>query len=258
MNSWLFLCLSALLAGIVNSIAGGGTLLTFPALLWVLGSTPMASVIANATSTITVFPGSVASAWGYRQELKQVKPWLLMLTIPSFAGAMLGTWLVAQRDPEEFRQLVPWLILGATILFILQPLLNKWTKGSAVLRTQMSRGSILFVLVFQFLIALYGGYFGAGIGILMLSTLSVLGIQDIHHVNALKTYLASAINFISVLMFIGYGLVEWKLAIPMMVSSIAGGYFGARVARRLNRQWVRYIVIAIGLVVGSYYLYQSK
>jgi uncharacterized membrane protein YfcA len=92
----------------------------------------------------------------------------------------------------------------------------------------------------------------------MLSTLSVLGIQDIHHVNALKTYLASAINFISVLMFIGYGLVEWKLAIPMMVSSIAGGYFGARVARRLNRQWVRYIVIAIGLVVGSYYLYQSK
>jgi uncharacterized membrane protein YfcA len=111
--------------------------------------------------------------------------------------------------------------------------------------------------LFQFFIALYGGYFGAGIGILMLTALSLLGIQDIHHLNALKTYLASAINLISVAMFIAFGLVDWSLAGPMIFSSIAGGYLGARVARRLNRKWVRYIVIAIGLTVSAYYLIQQ-
>jgi len=256
MNSWIFLCVSAFLAGAVNSIAGGGTLLTFPALLWVLGPASVSSVIANATSTVAIFPGSVASAWGYRQELKLVRHWLIRLTIPSFAGAILGTALVAQRDPNEFRVLVPWLILGATLLFIAQPLLAR-VKG---LRTEpnenLTKIGYASIVVFQFFIALYGGYFGAGIGILMLSALSLLGIQDIHRLNALKTYLASAINLISVAMFIAFGLVDWSLAGPMIFSSIAGGYLGARAARRLNRKWVRYMVIAIGLTVSFYYLIQ--
>ena len=186
-----------------------------------------------------------------------VRIWLFRLTIPSFAGAILGTALVAQRDPEEFQALVPWLILGATLLFIAQPLLTRFKGLGSDPKDSLSNTGYASVVVFQFLIALYGGYFGAGIGILMLTALSLLGIQDIHHLNSLKTYLASAINLISVAMFIAFGLVDWSLAGPMIFSSIAGGYLGARVARKLNRKWVRYIVIAIGLTVSAYYLFQQ-
>ncbi|AMV33362.1 hypothetical protein VN12_14645 [Pirellula sp. SH-Sr6A] len=257
MTSWIFLCVSALLGGMVNSIAGGGTLLTFPALLWALTGVPQGSVIANATSTVALFPGSVASAWGYRQELARVKGWLLLLLAPSFAGSVLGTILVAKRDPDEFKALVPWLILGATVLFILQPVFGKLvSRKKDSVQSLTIRGKILVVL-FQFTIAVYGGYFGAGIGILMLSALSVLGIQDIHDLNALKASLASAINFISVTMFIGFELVNWRLALPMIFSAIVGGYAGARIARKLNRNWVRFIVIGIGLTVSAYYLWRS-
>lgn len=257
MTPWIFLCISALLGGMVNSIAGGGTLLTFPALLWALAGLPNGSVIANATSTVALFPGSVASAWGYRQELARVKSWLVLLLAPSFVGSVVGTILVAKRDPDEFKALVPWLILGATVLFIVQPLFGKMVGRKKEASESLSvRGKILVVL-FQFTIAIYGGYFGAGIGILMLSSLSILGIQDIHDLNALKASLASAINFISVAMFIAFGLVNWKLAIPMIIAAIIGGYAGARIARKLNRNWVRFIVIGIGLTVSAYYLWQS-
>jgi uncharacterized membrane protein YfcA len=125
---YLLLCGAALLAGMVNAVAGGGTLLTFPSLLWVLGPSAAAAVIANGTSTITVCPGSIASAWGYRRELASMKGWILPLLIPSILGSGLGTWLVARRDPEEFQHLIPWLIFLATVLFLLQPWLARWLK----------------------------------------------------------------------------------------------------------------------------------
>jgi uncharacterized protein len=149
--------------------------------------------------------------------------------------------------------LVPWLILGATTLFIIQPTLGKWLK-KVTNQERSSKSALAAVIGFQFLIALYGGYFGAGIGILMLAALALLGIPNIHHINALKTYLASTINFVSVGLFIWYGLVDWKLAIPMIVASIFGGYIGARLARRLDKDVVRTIVIVIGLTVSGYYL----
>lgn len=246
------LCLAAALGGAVNSVAGGGTLLTFPALTLVLGPTGPAVVTANATSTVALFPGSVASIWGYRRELSGMLPWIKPLILPSLIGAAIGTELVVLRDPNEFKTLVPWLILTATTLFLLQPVISRWTgigKPHAT-PTLWARAGII---AFQFLIALYGGYFGAGIGILMLSALALMGISDIHKMNGVKTLLASTINGVSVGLFIWNGNVNWSLAGPMIASSIMGGYVGASVARRLNKNLVRYTVIAIGMVLSACY-----
>jgi len=248
----VILCLAAMLAGVVNSVAGGGTLLTFPALTLVLGPTGPATVMANATSTVALFPGSLAAIWGYRREVSGMWPWIRPLIVPSLIGAAIGTALVAQRDPKEFTRLVPWLILVATTLFLMQPMISRWT-GIGQPHAVPSLASRLGIVGFQFLVALYGGYFGAGIGILMLSALALMGIADIHRMNGVKTVLASAINGVSVGLFIWYDKVNWTLAIPMIVSSIIGGYVGASVARKLNKNFVRYAVIAIGMVLSGYY-----
>lgn len=246
------LCVAAALGGAVNSVAGGGTLLTFPALLLVLGGSPAASVVANATSTVALLPGSVAGVWGYRRELAGAKKWLVPLVVPSLLGAAIGTWLVAKREPREFQVLVPWLILIATTLFLLQPSITRWT-GIGKAHSVPSRTSQIAIIGFQFLIAVYGGYFGAGIGILMLSALALMGISDIHQMNGIKTALASTINGVSVVMFIYLGKVNWSLAIPMAVASIAGGIAGASLARRMNKNVVRYGVVTIGLSLTAYY-----
>jgi len=246
------LCVAAALGGAVNSVAGGGTLLTFPALLLVLGASPVASVAANATSTVALFPGSVAAVWGYRRELAGAKKWLIQLVLPSLLGAAIGTWLVSKREPREFQLLIPWLILIATTLFLLQPNITRWT-GVGKPHSVPSRLSQLVIIAFQFLIALYGGYFGAGIGILMLSALALMGISDIHQMNGIKTILASTINGVSVVMFIQFGKVNWSLALPMAAASIAGGIAGASLARRMNKNAVRYGVVAIGMSLSTYY-----
>lgn len=242
------LCASALLAGIVNSVAGGGTLLTFPVLVWALGS----AVGANATSTTALFPGSIAAAWGYRRELAAERRWILPLLIPSLLGGLLGTWLVVSQQEKVFEQLVPWLILLATFLFQLQPLITRWT-GIGQPHQQPSTMVFAGIIGFQFLVALYGGYFGAGIGILMLSSLALMGVGDIHRMNALKSLFASAINGMSVVLFIAYNKVDWKYAVQMIACAIVGGFLGASVARRLNKNYVRYSVIAIGVVLSVYY-----
>lgn len=246
------LCSSAVLAGIVNSVAGGGTLLTFPALTLVLGPSAAATVMANATSTVALCPGSIASIWGYRRELAGTGPWIRLLIIPSLIGGIIGTCLVAQRDPEEFQRLVPWLILTATTLFLLQPAISQWT-GIGKPHAAPSVGLKVGLIAFQFLVALYGGYFGAGIGILMLSALALMGISDIHRMNGVKTILASAINGVSVVLFIWLDKVNWSMAVPMIVSAIIGGYLGASIARRLDKKLVRYAVVAIGLVLSTFY-----
>lgn len=250
------LCLAAALGGAVNSVAGGGTLLTFPALLWVLGPSAAASVIANATSTIALFPGSIAAAWGYRRELSGSKKWIATLAFPSLVGAAIGTWLVAKRDPQEFQILVPWLIAIATMLFLMQPTITRWT-GIGKPHAVPSRTTRFAIIAFQFLIAIYGGYFGAGIGILMLTALALMGIADIHYMNGIKTVLASTINGVSVVMFIQLGKAHWGFAIPMALASIAGGIAGVSLARRVNKNAVRYGVIAIGLVLSLYYFVRT-
>jgi len=248
----LILFASAVLAGIINSVAGGGTLLTFPSLMYVLGGADDAAVIANATSTIALFPGSLAAVWGYRHDLKGTRSSVLPLLLPSLVGGALGTWLVVSYPAKAFMLAVPWLILLATLLFMLQPLISQWT-GIGKPHETPSLGTRFGIVGFQFLVALYGGYFGAGIGILMLSSLALMGSSDIHRMNAMKTLLASLINGTSVALFIWQQKVNWQLAMPMIVAGIIGGFFGATVARKLNKNHIRYSVIAIGLLVSATY-----
>ncbi|HEV3262369.1 MAG TPA: sulfite exporter TauE/SafE family protein, partial [Gemmataceae bacterium] len=250
--TYLWLCLAALAAGAVNAVAGGGTLLTFPALVAVMAS----SVRANTTSTVALVPGSLASAWGYRRELWACRRWAFVLAWPSLAGGLLGALLLTQLEEAYFKAVVPWLILLAALLFLAQPTLSKLRQTPAD-RTAPSRRTLAGVIFFQFLVAVYGGYFGAGIGILMLSSLGLMGLGDIHRMNALKTFLAVCINGISVAWFVVTDQVDWRYALVMAVAAIVGGYLGARVARRLPRNLVRWIVIAIGFGLAGYFFYQQ-
>ncbi len=247
------LCISAFFAGAMNSIAGGGTLLTFPALTSV-----MSAAMANGTSTVALMPGSVAGAVGYRKELWECRRFVVRMILPSVVGGYIGAWLVG-KDQDAFAKLVPWLILTAALLFVVQAPLSKWVKRRAATgganpeQHEPNWVTQSLVIGFQFLVAVYGGYFGAGIGILMLSALGFMGVGDIHRMNAVKTFLAAGINGASVVVFIRDDLVWWSLAWPMALAAIVGGYVGARVARRLPASYVRYAVIAIGFGLSAFY-----
>ena len=255
--TYTFLCASAFLAGVMNSVAGGGTLLTFPALTALISP-----ALANGTSTVALLPGSFAGALGYRKELWECRRFVLRMIAPSIAGGFLGAWLVG-RNQDAFARLVPWLILLAAVLFVVQAPLSKWVKRRAAVEGALPEHhepnwqTQALVIAFQFLVAVYGGYFGAGIGILMLSALGFMGVGDIHRMNAVKTCLAAAINAASVVVFVRDGLVNWDYAKPMVVAAILGGYAGARVARRLPASYVRYAVIVIGFGLAAFYFIKT-
>jgi uncharacterized membrane protein YfcA len=247
--TYLLLLLSAVGAGIVNAVAGGGTLLTFPALL-----TVVAPIVANGTSTVALVPGSAASAWGYRQELRDLRRWLLLLTPPSILGGGLGAFLVSRLPESSFQAAVPWLILAAAILFLLQPLINRLIR---VREGEPGKRAAVAMVLFQFLVAVYGGYFGAGIGILMLASLGLMGIGNLHRLNALKTLLAFYINGISILVFVEEGKVNWHYALLMVPAAILGGYCGARLALRFPPALVRGVVVVLAFILAAHFLYTS-
>lgn len=249
---------AAVAAGAINAVAGGGTLLTFPALIAVLGGeAAAAAVVANATSTVALFPGSLAAMAGYRRELWQTRSWALLLMLPSLLGGIAGALLVTELPAESFQALVPWLILTAATLFAIQPAVTR-RLGLGETPDATRPRNLPLVAIFQLLVAVYGGYFGAGIGILMLTALAVMGLRDIHEMNALKTLLASAINGVAVVVFIAQGAVDWPLAALMAVSAVAGGYAGAHVARRVDRGLVRRMVVLIGFSLTAYYLWKQR
>jgi uncharacterized membrane protein YfcA len=232
---------AAFLAGAINSIAGGGTLVSFPTLIW-LG---LPSLTANATSTVAIWPAAVSSMVGYRRELSTASPRMLVLVIPSLIGGIVGALLLRRTPPELFDALVPFLILFATLLFMVQePIQRKLKTAHAAAHT--SPRWLAGAMLFQLLVALYGGYFGAGIGILMLAALSILGLTDIHQMNGLKNFFGGCINGVAAFYFVWARMVYWPFVILMAVGAIAGGYSGAGFARRLGRNAVRRIVIAIG------------
>jgi hypothetical protein len=230
---------SAFAAGAINSVAGGGTLLTFPTLVW-LG---LDSVAANATSTVAIWPGSLGGMWGYRKELRTADPRMLALTVPSLIGGIAGALLLRFTPPSIFDAIVPFLILFATVLFMLQETVQRMFKTG-------QRG-LTGAILFQFFVALYGGYFGAGIGILMLAALSILGLTDIHQMNGLKNFFALCINGVAAMYFMFAHMVHWPYVLIMAIGAIAGGYGGAGLARRIGRTVVRKIVIGIGFAMAG-------
>jgi uncharacterized membrane protein YfcA len=250
----IWLCLAALAAGAVNSIAGGGTLLTFPALL--AGLSPLgaadAAVVANATSTVALVPGSLAGAWGYRHEMKRARRWLYLLIGPSLAGGVIGALLVTRLDPAYFVALVPWLLLTAALLFLAESLLPQKAAAGPQQRP-LPAGAVAGILVFQLVVAVYGGYFGAGASILILSALAALRVGDVNQMNALKTVLGSCINGISVVVFIAEQKVAWRYALPMAGAAIVGGYLGARLALVTRPRYTKGLIAAIGLGLAVYF-----
>jgi uncharacterized membrane protein YfcA len=239
---------SGVIAGAMNAVAGGGTLLSFPTLIW----TGLAPINANATNTVALVPGALAGAWGYRREMQSTEPRRYLLLIPSFIGGLIGGILLRYTPPATFAAIVPWLILFAVILFALQEPIQKKLRGAPAVTepqtTAQTTGRWLWGAAgLQLLTGIYGGYFGAGMGIMMLATLSLLGFANIHQMNGLKNLLGMTINLIAALYFIVVGLVHWPEALVMAVGAIAGGYGGAGLARKLGPKFVRAAVIVIGI-----------
>ena len=239
--------LAAAIGGAVNSIAGGGTLLTFPAIVW-LGVPPL---VANATSTVALWPGALGSMWAYRDELTDARRWLAWFTIPSLAGGAFGAWLLLHTSSDRFDSIVPFLVLGATVLFVAQRPLTRWlsptTAEFAEPEPSLPRPSWKLFAA-QFAVGVYGGYFGAGIGVLMLATLGAMGLTNIHRMNGLKNWGAMCMNGVAAVAFVVSGLVNWPVAIAMAAGGLAGGYTGARLALRAGQLWVRRAIVLIGLL----------
>jgi uncharacterized membrane protein YfcA len=245
--------LAAACSGVVNSIAGGGTLLTFPALLG-LGIPPL---VANATSTVALWPASVSSMWGYRRELQGASGWAWRFAVPSLVGGAVGAVLLLSTPPHLFDALVPALVLGATVLFVLQRPVMAFIRrrGGAHqgVDGDLPRASGA-LLAAQFSIGVYGGYFGAGIGILMLAALGFMGFTNIHRMNGLKSWGALCMNAVAAALFATSGLINWPVALAMAVGSITGGWFGADVARRIGQEPVRLAIVVIGFAAGLWLL----
>ncbi len=239
---------AAAAGGAINAIAGGGTLVTFPAIV-ALGVPPL---VANATNTVSLWPGSLGSVWGYRQHVGGMRPWLVRFTIPSLLGGALGGWLLLATGEQRFSRIVPFLVLGATVLFMVQGPLTRWVHGHQV--PAPPDIPPLGVLAWQFGVGIYGGYFGAGIGILMLAAIGFMGHTDIHRMNGLKNWSGTCINAVAAAIFAASGVVDWPLAAAMIVGSIIGGYGGARLAQRVGREVVRNAVVVIGLLASVWLL----
>jgi uncharacterized membrane protein YfcA len=241
--AWLIIAVAAFLAGAINAIAGGGTLISFPALLWI-GRNP---IMANATNAVALWPGSLAAAYGFRRELAPAKRWLAILMLPSLGGAALGAYVLMHTSTRTFSHLVPFLILGATLLLAAQEVIARRLRTIA---KHDGRGWTVFVVIFQFFVGLYGGYFGAGMGILMLAALGLIGLTDMHQMNGIKNLLAVFINGIAAVYFAFSHAIIWSDGAVMAVASIAGGIAGARLAHRFGRKFVRTAVVVIGIVMA--------
>jgi len=240
----LVLLAAASVAGAVNSIAGGGSLITFPVLVW-LGREP---ILANATNTVSLSPGSVAALLGFRRELVGLRRWLVWGTVPSLVGGTLGAWLLLRTPSAVFAALVPYLILFATALFACSGPLHALARRKPRSDDGMPPGpSFLF---YHLLVSVYGGYFGAGIGIMMLAGLGLAGFAAIHRMIALRNYYAILINGIAAAYFILCGAVRWPDAAVLTLGQIVGSLIGARIARSLSPSTVRWVVVAIGVAMA--------
>jgi uncharacterized membrane protein YfcA len=243
---------AAALAGAVNSIAGGGTLLSFPAAIaWGLSST-----VANATNSVAMMPGSLASAWAYRREIRANARLLRLLVVPALGGGVTGAVLLHVTPVRVFDALVPWLVLGATLVILFQRRASQAHAAPPPSAGKFSRRT-LAALGCQFAVGVYGGFFGAAMGIITLAFLSLVMGEDIQERNALKNLLAVLVNGVASLYFAWAGLVSARAALIMVVGAVTGGYVGGLLARRTPARVVRGLVVAIGLTLSALLAYRA-
>lgn len=243
--------IAGVVAGAINSVAGGGSLISFPSLV----AFGIPAIQANATNTAAIWPGSLSSAVAYSRDIEPDRTLLLTLILPSLVGGLLGAVVLVITPPELFNRVVPFLVLFATLLFASRDLIDRLIKRGEG-EERVSTFGRVWGFAFQLFVATYGGYFGAGIGILMLGSLSVMGLRDIHRMNGLKTILGTLINVIAFVYFAVRGLVVWPIAIVMGIGTIVGGFAGARLAKRIDQGALRGFVIVVGLVVSAWFFFK--
>jgi len=249
----IFLFFAALIAGTLNSVAGGGSFISFPALLF-CGIPPIA---ANATNTIALWPGTIASTVAYRNEFTAgVRRLLPPLLVTGVIGGVLGATILLHTPQATFLRVVPWLLLGATLVFVFSGRMTSWVRahtGHVPAHKNGPRALMAAILFLELLLAIYIGYLGAGVGILMLALLALLGMESIHAMNGVKTLVVSVVNGVAVVTFIWARVIVWPQALLMIVGASAGGYAGAYFAQKMNPQHVRWFVIAIGFGISAYF-----
>lgn len=247
----IFLFLAALIAGILNSIAGGGSFVSFPALLFA----GLPAVQANATNTVALWPGLAASSLAYLKRLDVPRRLLVPLLVTSIVGGLAGGLLLIKTPQHTFLHLVPWLLLAGTLLFAFghrfRALAGKAANDRDLRQTNWQ--TITFISGLELLVGIYGGYFGAGIGFIALGMLAALGMRDVHAMNALRTLLAVVINVAAVATFIAAGAVFWPQCLVMIAGSLMGGWFGAHYSQKADPKIMRYAVIAVGLAMSAYF-----
>jgi uncharacterized membrane protein YfcA len=259
--------IAAFLAGAINSVAGGGSMISFPVLI-ALGVPP---ITANATNTVGIWPGALGSIWGFRPELRRIPKVYLLLLIPALMGAALGAFLLRLTSASLFERVVPWLLLFATLLFIVQaPIRERLARfgGTNEQNGEHNEGRnesrsggrngirITLVIALQIGVSVYGGYFGAGMSILMLSILGIMGMTDMLEMTAMTSMLSLAINGVAGVIFIFCGLISWPYALVMAGGAILGGYGAVGVARKVGKNWIKRFVILVGLTLAVAMFYK--
>jgi uncharacterized protein len=247
--SLIGLFVAAMLGGALNAIAGGGSLISFPSLI----AYGVLTIPANATSTAALWPGSIGSVLGFWQEVRQQWRLVLLLLVPSLAGGLLGAFVLVSTPEAVFRRVVPFLVLFATLLFASRDLFARLTRdGAEDRRDRVTFAGAIWGVLFQIVIATYGGFFGAGQSIMMMASLSIMGLRDIHRINGLKTAMAVSVNGIALVLFALRGIVEWNLALVMGAGAIFGGYGAARLSKRISQKALSGFVIAVGVFVSAW------
>jgi uncharacterized membrane protein YfcA len=248
-ETYVLFFVASIAAGAINALAGGGGLITFPLLMLVA-----APVTADATSAVALVSAYPTAVWRTRGQLTGVlgHGWLWLLLLPSLLGGLLGALLLSRTGARNFVEFVPWLVLFATLVILLRPILTRRREGDS----RQPEFATAWWPVVIFVVALYGGYFGAGIGILMIGALSFISPGDIRHVVALKNLLTGCLRGVAVIVLVIEGNVNWKYGAPMALGGLVGGYLGGLISHRANRVLVRSIVIVIGFGVAAYYFWK--
>jgi uncharacterized membrane protein YfcA len=247
----IFLFAAGALGGAINAVAGGGSFVTFPALLF----TGVGPVAANATNTLALWIGVTASGGAYRKHLNISRRVMIPLILTSVVGGLAGAILLVKTPAQTFLRVLPWLLLGATLLFAFGKHLTG--RMAAGISHESSNAAVAGASVFELGVAIYGGYFGGGMGIMNLAMLSALGMTDIHAMNALKVVLAGVTNGVATLTFIAAGAILWPQAIVMTLGASLGGYFAAHYAQRLPQSWIRLFVLLVASAMTVYFFVRA-
>lgn len=251
-ESWshtLLVFVAALAAGAANAVAGGGSAISFPALVLV-GVPPVA---ANATNALGLWPGSIAAAWSYRARLRSVTGRTRWLLAPALVGGLVGAWLLVQLPARWFAGIAPFLVLGAAVSVGVEPMAKRWLGTG---RIRESGASLWGGLAAVLGVALYGGYFGAGMGIMLLTAFGLMGLRDLQHANGLKNLITVTIKLPAIAYFVVIGLPEWNAVVTMAVGAITGGWIAGHLIQKVDAERLRWVVVVVGAALGAFMLFR--